>query len=89
MIAGGGVTVIVAEADFVPSATEVAASVIAAGDGTPTGAVYVIATPEALDATESAPQVMPLQPAPDKAQVTPLFCESFVTVAVNVCVWLT
>jgi len=43
----------------------------------------VIGVPEALVATESVPQVAVLQPAPDSAQLTPLFAESFCTVAVN------
>ena len=37
-------------------------------------------------AAESVPQVTPEQPAPESAQLTPLFCESFVTVAVKACV---
>ena len=71
MIAGGGVTVIAAVADFDVSETEVAARVTAEGVGTLVGAVYVIATPEALDAVDKVPHVAPAQPAPDKAQVTP------------------
>lgn len=35
------------------------------------------------------PHVAPLQPAPLKVQLTPLFCASFVTVAVKPCVRLT
>ena len=31
----------------------------------------------------SVPQVLPEQPEPDNAQVTPLFAESLLTVAVN------
>jgi hypothetical protein len=31
----------------------------------------------------SVPQAVPLQPAPDSDQLTPLFCESFDTDAVN------
>jgi hypothetical protein len=85
-IAGGAVTVIVAVPCLVPSATEVAVNVTVAGLGTLAGALYVITTPEALDAAESVPQVAPLQPVPESAQVTPLFCESFVTVAVKACV---
>src|SRR6266852_710170 len=42
--------------------------------------------PEALVAAESVPHVAPEQPAPESAQLTPLFCESFVTVAVKACV---
>jgi hypothetical protein len=32
------------------------------------------------------PHAAPVQPVPESAQVTPLFCGSFWTVAVNVCV---
>lgn len=42
--------------------------------------------PEALLELESVPQVVPVQPAPVSVQVTPLFCESLVTVAVKGCV---
>ena len=51
------------------------------------GAVYVIGVPEALDVAESVPQLGE-QFAPDcvSVQVTPLFCESFCTVAVKPCV---
>ena len=42
--------------------------------------------PEALVEDESDPQVVPEQPAPASAQLTPLFCESLVTVAVKFCV---
>src|SRR6266481_5179581 len=48
-----------------------------------------MATPEALEFAESVPQAAPLQPVPESAQVTPLFCKSFCTVAVNGCVALT
>ena len=34
---------------------------------------------------DRVPQVLPLQPAPDKDQVTPLFWKSFWTVAVKFC----
>jgi len=47
-----------------------------------------MATPEALEFAESMPQAAPLQPVPESAHVTPLFCESFCTVAVNGCVAL-
>lgn len=46
----------------------------------------MMAAPEALLAAERAPHVAPLQPAPDRVQVTPLFALSFATVAVNGCV---
>src|SRR5207253_1810325 len=39
-----------------------------------------MATPEALEVAESVPQAAPLQPVPESAQLTPLFCESFCTV---------
>ena len=42
--------------------------------------------PEADDAADSVPQLVPLQPDPDKDQLTPLFCASFCTVAVKTCV---
>ena len=42
-----------------------------------------MAVPEALVDAESAPHWFPVQPAPDKAHLTPLFCVSFVTAAVN------
>jgi hypothetical protein len=80
---GAAVTVIVAAADFVASDTDVAVSVTVAGFGTLAGAVYVIAVPEALDVVDKAPHVAPLHPLPDSAQVTPLFAESFATLAVN------
>jgi len=76
----------IAVCDFVVSETEVAVSVTVAGLGTLPGAVYVIATPEALAAADKVPHVAPLHPAPDKVQVTPRFCRSFVTVATNVLV---
>ena len=34
----------------------------------------------------SVPQVDPLQPLPDRDQITPLFWESFCTVALKACV---
>jgi hypothetical protein len=80
---GAAATVIVADADFVPSATEVAVSVTVAGLGTFAGAVYVIGVPEALAAADSVPQVAPVHPAAESDQLTPLLAESFVTVAVK------
>jgi hypothetical protein len=41
-----------------------------------------MATPDRLEVAESVPQV----PAQERLQVTPPFCISFVTVAVNGCV---
>ena len=81
-IGGGAVTVIVADADFVASATEVAVSVTGE-PGAVGGAAYVMAAPDALLAADRVPQVAPLQPAPERAQLTPLPAESPWTVAVN------
>jgi hypothetical protein len=68
-MAGAAATVIMAAADFVPSATEVAVRVTVAGLGTLDGAVYVMAPPEV---GESVPHALPLQLVPDKLHVTPL-----------------
>ena len=84
--AGAAVIVIVAVADFVPSATDVALSVIFAGLGTTAGAVYVTTAPEALEFAERVPHVPPLHPEPASVQLTPLAALSFATVAVNVAV---
>jgi hypothetical protein len=67
--AGGDVTVIVAVARFVVSLTEVAVSTTVAGLGTAAGALYVT---ELVVMLVSEPQVAPLQPVPERAQVTPL-----------------
>ena len=85
-ITGGAVIVIVAAADLLASATDIAVSVTTAGVGTLAGAVYVIPAPEALAFAESVPQAVPAQPTPLSVQLTPLFCASFVTVALNPCV---
>src|SRR6201996_727372 len=74
-----------AAADFVPSEREVAVSVIIPVGIAP-GAVYVTATPDALDAGETVPHAAPVQLVPDSVQFTPLFAESFCSVAANVCV---
>jgi hypothetical protein len=74
---GGAVTVTVALAVFVLSVTDVAVKVTVAGLGTVAGAVYVMGAADALELAESAPQAVPVQPEPESAQVTPLFCESF------------
>jgi hypothetical protein len=76
--ATGGRMVTVADADLVPSATEVATTVTCAGLGTAAGAVY-----KPVDETE--PQVLPEQPLPLTLQVTEVSVV-FVTVAVNCCV---
>ena len=74
--------VIVTLADFVGSATEVAVRVTVAGLGTLAGARYVT---ELDVAFKSVPQVLPLQPLPDIAQVAPSLCTSFVSVATKFC----
>ena len=48
----------------------------------------MMAMPEAEEEVESVPHVALLQPEPERAQVTPLFCASLVTVAVKFCGWL-
>jgi hypothetical protein len=48
--------------------------------------VYVTEAPDALKVGETLPHVAPLQFAPASVQVTPLACESFCTLAENVCV---
>jgi hypothetical protein len=45
-----------------------------------------MAAPEALEVAESVPHITLLQPIPESVQFTPLFCESFCTVAVKL--WL-
>lgn len=45
-----------------------------------------MAAPDALELADSMPQVLPLQPVPDRLQFTPLFCESFSSVALKDCV---
>ena len=72
--------------DLLGSAMEVAVRTTAAEEGISEGAVYVMAAPEALEAADSVPQALALQPGPDRAQETPLFWLSLATVAVNVCV---
>jgi len=82
----GDVTVIPAAACLVGSDTDVATSTTSAGLGIVAGAVYVTATPDALDAGATVPQVAPVQPVPDSVHVTPCFAGSLATVAVNVVV---
>jgi len=77
---GLAVIVMAAAALFVPSEIEVAVSVTSAGFGTALGALYVAPVTVKL---LSVPHVAPLQPAPERDHVTPLFCASFCTVAVK------
>jgi hypothetical protein len=78
--------VIVADADFVPSLTDVAVNVTVAGLGTVPAAVYVIPVPEALVVADSDPH--PPAVAQDAAHVTPFAALSLLTVAVKLCVAL-
>jgi hypothetical protein len=73
--------VIVADADFVPSVTDVAISATVAGLGTAAGAVYVTAVPEALVVADNDPQ--PFAVVHDNAHVTPFAVLSLLTVAVK------
>jgi hypothetical protein len=79
----GAVTVTAAVALLVGLATEVAVKVTAFGEGAFAGAAYVT---DVAVMFNSAPHVKPLQPVPERLQVTPLLWESFVTVAVKFCV---
>jgi hypothetical protein len=71
-----------AKPDFVVSATEVAVRLTVGGFGIDEGAVYVTLVEVTF---EREPQVAPLQPAPDSAQVTPRAVESFWSTAVKTC----
>jgi hypothetical protein len=84
---GAGVTVIVAAADFVKSATDVAVRVTSAGNGTLAGAVYVMGASDLLKVAESRPQERPPQPGPLSLQTTPLLSALFATVAATVSSW--
>ena len=82
-VTGTEVIVIVTTVVLVMSKTDVAVANTVGGVGAVAGAVYVIATPDALEADDSVPQLAPAQPTPANIHVTPLFCGSFVTVAVR------
>lgn len=82
----GAMSVMLAADDFVGSAADAAVRLMVADGGICDGGVYVIGAPEALNVAERVPQVLPLQPEPERVQETPLFCASLATVAVNV--WL-
>ena len=74
---GAAIMVTVAEPDCVGSATEVALTLTAAGEGTETGAVY-------SPVPEIVPQMAPLHPAPERLHVTVVFVAPL-TVAENCC----
>ena len=77
------VTLIVAKAVLVVSATDVAVSMTVAGLGVVDGVLYVT---EAFVTLLSVPQAVPAQPVPERDQITPLLCVSLVTVALKFCV---
>jgi len=87
IVPGAGSIVIVAAADFVKSATDVAVTVTSAGSRRLAGAVYVMGAPDLLKIAESLPQERPPQPAPPSLQITPLVPSLFATVAVTVSIW--
>ena len=74
------VSVIVAAAFFVVSRLDVAVNVTVAGLGSEAGAVYVT---DVVVTLLKVPQVAPLQPLPESAQVTPWFPGSLLTLAVK------
>jgi hypothetical protein len=78
------VMVIFAGADLAASVTEAAVNVTDGFAGALEGPVYRMGAPEALEVAESVPQPGEQFP-PDcvSVQVTPLFCESFCTMAVK------
>jgi hypothetical protein len=75
----GPTIVIVAEADFVVSVTDVAVSVTVFPLGTPPGAVYVVAVPLAVCAVATEPHDAPPQVT---VHFTPPLAESLFTFAV-------
>jgi hypothetical protein len=76
-------TVTAPGADLVPSATDVAVTATSRFAATELGAVYVVATPLAVAVGDTEPQGAVEH---DTVQVTPLFDESFTTVAVKLAV---
>jgi hypothetical protein len=73
-------TVTVAEDDFVVSVADVAVTFTVRSLGGGGGAVYVVATPLAVEVGETVPQGAGEQ---DTLQVTPPLVRSLLTVAVN------
>jgi hypothetical protein len=76
----GAAMLIVAEADFVESVTEVAVTVTVAGLGTEPGAVNLVAAPLAVEVAERLPHC-PLPQVTD--HLTPPFSLSLLTTAVR------
>ena len=79
----GAAMLIVAEADFVESVTEVAVTVTVAGLGAEPGAVNLVAAPLAVEAAEKLPHC-PLPQVTD--HFTPPFALSLLTIAVRLAV---
>jgi hypothetical protein len=78
----GAVIVIVAEADFVGSVTDVAVTVTVAGFGITLGAVYVVAVPLAVEVAEKLPHVAGAVVVQATVHFTPAFALSLATFAV-------
>jgi hypothetical protein len=77
-------TVTTADADFVPSVTDVAVSVTAVGFGTFAGAVYIVACPLPVFPGDTLPHPGEhAAPFCVSVQFTPAFAGSFPIVAVN------
>ena len=81
---GGGTAMAEPEADLALSATDVAVTVMVRFAATALGAVYVVAAPLAVAAGKTVPQGAAEH---DTVQATPLFTESFITLAVKFTVW--
>ena len=79
----GAEMVMVAEADFVESVTEVAVTATVAGLGAEAGAVYLVAVPLAVEAAEKLPHCE-LPQVTD--HLTPAFALSLLTTAVRLMV---
>jgi hypothetical protein len=69
--------VITAVAETLESAADVATNETRGELGTWVGAVYVMVVPDAVVVAESVPHAFLLQFAPERLQLTPLFCVSF------------
>jgi hypothetical protein len=82
----GAVSVTAAWPKALASATDAAVTVTVPAEVARAADVYVTATPEALVVGAIEPHAAPVRFVPDTVHVTPKFCESFETLAVNVCV---
>jgi hypothetical protein len=82
----GAANVTAAVPNALASATAAAVTVTVPAEVARAADVYVTATPEALVVGAIEPHAAPVQFVPDTVHVTPKFCASFETLAVNVCV---